>query len=263
MTETSDKCCCTPPPDGGDNDATLLLSEDFAGERKTNEDLTFYSGTLGAYLLEGMRPYTTHEGLTCGHYFAQEGTNEQTPWMVSVETDTAPDVVGAETFSEFCVEWKEFFKSPYPWPHGQKMFRCGYESGRNPSSKKSFELACLDNNRNLQLAHYIGMWGNDDHGSIEWYENTGADHPMDEWVTWRTWVKLNTPGQSDGFVRMMKNGSPLVTAEDLNLRGTDPLGFNWLWWGGNYSTSGGAANLPTDGDRYITGLRWWSTEPAE
>lgn len=253
------KCCCEPPSPGAS--AKLILSEDFEGEKLNSPDLTYYTSTPRAYT--GLvKPYTTHEGLTCGYYYAQRGTNEQTPWMVSCETDDAERLINAQSFSEFCFEWKEFFASGYPWPHGQKMCRFGYENGAEPSSKKSFELACLDENGNLQAALYHGLWGSDDYGSREWFENTGKSHPEDRWVTWRCWVKLNDARQANGFVKLTLDGAPFITAENLNLRGDDPYGFNWFWTGGNYSMEGGVGGLERDGDRYVTGLRWWNTSPA-
>jgi hypothetical protein len=254
MTTNTEKC-----PDH--TTATLYLEENFAGEKPTNDDLTFYTSSLMPYLLNGMRLFTTYEGMTCGHYFAQEGTNEQTPFMAMIEVPASVELTGTDTFDEFCIEWKEHFKAGYPFMHGQKMLRVGYEDGRYPSSKKSFGFSCLDENANLQAEHFIGLWGSTAYGSIEWFENTGIAHPMDRWVTWRVWIKLNTPGESDGFVRITANGKPFITADDVNLRGTDPRGYNWWWVGGNYSMEGGVGGLTSDGHRYITGLRWWNTAP--
>lgn len=250
---TDDECCCDDNGNG-ETTATLLLSEDFAGEQLTSEDLTFWSSTPDAYC-GGIKPVVTFEGTTCGHYYAQKGTNEKTPWQVMVERPDAEKLVQAETFDEFCIEWKEYFVGGYPWPHGQKMFRVTYNHSQHPESSKLVELACLSAGQNMQFAAYWGVSG-------QWFQNSGVRHPENVWVTWRVWVKLNAPSTTDGFIRIAADGVPVLTAEELQLREEgDARGFNQWWLGGNYSAEGGVGGLASDGHRYITGIRWWSTNP--
>lgn len=249
------KCPCSG---GGTDTARLLLSEDFAGEKLNSPHLEFFSSTPEAYTCD-VPYYTTHEGKTCGHYFAQKGTNEKTPWEVTISKNSVPQLAGGNSFSEICFEWQEYFVGGYSWPSsGQKMFRMGFDDSTMPESKKSFDLACLNSGANLQAAAY---WTGDDGGTDEWFVNSGERHPEDRWVTWRVWMNLNNAGQSDGFVRVYRDGTHFTGAENLTLRlPGDARGWNYWWLGGNYSNFQGEV-LKGDGHRYITGIRWWNKNP--
>lgn len=249
--------CCTPPEPEPEPEpeAKLLLTEDFDGCAVTAEHLEHYSSTPDAYR-GPIQPFVTYSGKSCGHYYAQEGTNEQTPWEVLINTEVVPDVTGEDSFAELCLEWQEHFAGGYPWASsGQKMLRLIYDDGRHPESRKSFDLACLNDGVNLQAAAYIG-------NGDAWFQNSGERHPEDAWVKWRVWIKMNTQGQSDGFVRITKNGYPFMGGENVKLRNEDDSkGYNSWWLGGNYSQMGGVGGLAHNGHRYITGIRWWTTNP--
>lgn len=246
----------TPPATG----AALLLSEDFAGNAITSPYLSAWSSTPNAYT-GTIKAFEAYAGKSAGHYYAQKGTNEQTPWQVMIDRDSAQTVFGKESFDEFCFEWQEHFVTPYPWATaGQKMFRVGYENDAVAASRKSAELACLDSGTNMQFAAY---WGGTSGANSEWFKNTGIAHPTNRWVKWRVWMKLNTSGKADGFIRVFQDDKPFIAGESLKLRDdTDPRGFNWCWIGGNYSQRGGVGTLASNGHRYITALRLWNTSPA-
>jgi hypothetical protein len=240
---------------GGAVTAKLLISEDFAGGRVTSPYLQFYSSTPQAYGGD-IQPFVSYAGKSCGHYYAQQGTNEKTPWEVTVGADAMAQLFPPGTASEFCIEWQEYFVGGYPWATaGQKMCRFIYNNSLHPASNKSAEIACLDSGRNMQAGAY---WN-----SGEWFQNTGLRHPMDTWTTWRWWMKLNSAGRKDGFIRVTQNGRPYLSAESVKLReDADELGFNMLWIGGNYSQVGGVGALPNNGHRYVSGIRLWNTSPG-
>lgn len=249
------KCPYSSANNTGSVPAKLLITEDFSSGGVTSPYLEFFSSTPQAYQ-GSIKPFTNFAGQTCGHYYAQQGTNEKTPWEVMLTHDKVPQLDKSGSLSEFCLEWREHFVGGYPFPTaGQKMLRVGFDDSTRPESRKTVDLACLDSGANLQFAAY---WGKDQ----EWFRNTGKRHPMDQWVIWRVWLKLNTPGQSDGFVRVFQNGQQFIGGESLKLRtDSDTQGFNFLWIGGNYSMRSGIGGLASNGHRYITGIRLWNTSP--
>ena len=240
---------------GGGEELQLILSEDFAGNKVTSPYLEHFCSIPEAYNEAGMEHFITCMGKSVGHYYAPEGTNESTPWEVICYSSSVLAATGQEEFSELCIEWQEYFTSGYPWPtSGQKMIRWFYDHSSHPESKKSAEFACLNSNANLQAAVYQGQ-------SDMWFQNSGESHPLDRWVTWRVWLKLNTPGNADGLFWVYKDGEVLLGEEGLRLKDdADPRGYNAWWIGGNYSNLPGGT-MTHSGSRYVTGIKWYNTWP--
>jgi len=78
----------------------------------------------------------------------------------------------------------------------------------------------------------------------------------DQWDELVFYIKLNTPGVSDGAMQIIINGESAALAESISLRGTGTMPFNDGWVGGNLSNVGDDPATPTT--RYFDDIRIWS-----
>lgn len=247
------------PPAPLPTQAKLYIDERFLGGKVNSKFLQF---NFDPYHYAIQSPFIQDNNEWVGHYYALQQTNERSPWQLYIDSAAVAAATGKETFDECCLEWSEKFLSNYPWPtSGQKLLRIGYDRGPTPESKKEWTFASLNSNTNVQASWYQGYWGDETYGVIDDAINSGKAHPIDSWTTWRVWIKLNTPGLSDGFVKIERNTSPFFTKTDLNMRGRDVRGYNYLWLGGNYSQLPESGPLKSSGSRYIKNVKFWNTRP--
>jgi hypothetical protein len=199
-------------------------------------------------------------GACAAHYYALTGTNEQTPWQIGMAEARMVELFGGIP-DEIFLQWSEYFSASYPFASSsQKLIRIGYSNESHPESKKEFTVVTQATNTDVNLQYFCGAWGDDSLCSVDTAEHSDDPHPLNEWVTWWAWVKLNNPGESDGFMRVYKNGVLYLEQTDADLRGTDTRGFNYFWVGGNYSNLLGA-NLTGSGSRYIDEIKLYDSYP--
>ena len=91
--------------------------------------------------------------------------------------------------------------------------------------------------------------------------------PTGTWVQWEIHYRPNTSGNSDGFMRVYKNGSLYTSAENVNINGTYSMNNMFVQAGGLYTLLSWSKNYPTcttagssigDGTDYCMGSQgWW------
>jgi hypothetical protein len=232
----------------------LLLADDFDGGGVSaswsgpyfNSD--FYTPTTSA------EKFTTSPTPVSGshvvHYFALDGRSEGTPFQLGLEIDT----------DELYVSWHEYFESAYCWPTGsQKMLRIGNFNG-GTGVRKDFTMVTRESGSNVGYEYQCDS----DEGICPtgMGHNSETAHPEDQWVHWVMHLKLNTPDDSDGFIKLYKDGTLFLTNLNMDLRGSDTTGFDTVWLGGNYSMEGGVGTLGCDGNRYLDDIAIYSGEPT-
>lgn len=236
---------------------SLLISDGFNGSAsaswsETVFDTDHYSPSTSA------QRYTTsptpHEGTHALHYFALSGTNEEIPFKFQYNLPASRD--------ELYVEWMQYVDSDYCWPDGsQKLIRAGYYDDAHPESQKEVNVIVQTSNTDVNLQVFCGAWGNSSLCSTDFAVHSDEAHPEDAWVRWSLHIRLNTPGSTNGFVRLYKNSSLYLDSGARNIRGTDTRGLNYFWIGGNYSMAGGVGTLACDGSAYVDDLVAWDQKP--
>jgi hypothetical protein len=237
----------------------MLLLEEHFDSRTFNPLWTsagFLTDLYDEHGVSGFGDVDGHESAL--HYYIAEGTDELTPASVGVEGDDEfLRVTGRANAEEFYLEWNEFFEEDYDFAEiGQKLLRFTYWK---TEEERGLELTfgILNNNDRIQLFLYH-PYGRED-GSVL---DLGLDYQhgvaLGRWVQFGVWCRMNTPGESDGFVRVYMDGEEIISQDEMSLRGTDSRGWNIMWLGGNYSNIGPTA---TSSSRYIDDIRWYSTKP--
>ena len=203
-----------------------------------------------------------HDGRYSAHYFARQGTNERTPIQFFADSSDFAAITGtAEDTTEIYFSWYEYFTSNYPFPSSsQKMLRIGYDNADFPAEKKEYDVLIQSSNADLNVQYFCGQWGDTSNCRIGDAIRSGTPMETDQWVKLGFWMKLNTPGGSDGFLRLYKNDQLFLERTNLDLRGSCSRGVNFLWLGGNYSNLEGGTDS-RDGSRFIDDAEWWNTKP--
>lgn len=239
--------------------ANLIFSDNFDGgvaSGSWNEvyfNATSYTPNTSEAKYEGSSPAPV-DGSHCVHYFAQSGTNE----IDAVKLDYA----FASDISEVFISWREFFATGYPWPtSSQKLFRLYYYNESFPASRKEIGVLVQTANADVNLQLFCGLWGDSSLCNVDSAIHSNEAHPENQWVKWSVHVKLNTPGSSDGFIKLYKNDTLYLSGIDIDLRGTDTKGFSNFWIGGNYSMLSGGT-LASDGHRYIDKVEVYDGDPG-
>ena len=197
-------------------------------------------------------------GSFAGHYYTLAGSNEKTPWQVILREPQISNIFGGLP-EEMYVEWAEYFEDGYCFPtSSQKMVRLGFDNPSIPESKKEYGVVTQTGNRNLNYQMFCGAWGNNSNCSVDFGTHSERPIPTGRWVKLGFWVKLNTPGKSDGHARLYLDDSLLISNSDVDLRGRDTRGINYLWIGGNYSMLA-AGGLRCSGHRYIDDIKIYRT----
>lgn len=178
------------------------------------------------------------------HYVVRQGTNERAPLTASVSF--SPDQ------QEIYIEHDSYFQPGFPWAESsQKFLRCGYSGG----GRLMFELIIPWENTAVNMDFF------DLAHNKQYTTSTNEPHPEGQKVKWGLWVKLNTPGQSNGFMRLLKSGIEVAAVMNAPLRGTTVEGFDFCWIGGNSSMYPGNV-LVSDGHRFADNIRICSTYPC-
>lgn len=194
----------------------------------------------------------THGGACAGNYFLMSGTNERQPWMIGMDATKISSLYGGEA-TELYMTWYEFYPTGYPWATGSQKILRWYlnHDPSDPGSRKEYNLWIANSGANVQINRFCGVWGNSTNCNVDAYVNSSEGPPLNQWVKWGYWLKLNTPGETDGFVRLYKDDSLYLSMVDVDMRGNDTHGVDTFWIGGPYSQAGGVGTLATDGHRYI------------
>lgn len=181
------------------------------------------------------------------HYVALEGTDEHAPITLGVNLI---ELFGQDP-EELVLEHDSYFVAGYPWAvSSQKFVRCGYSGG----GRMSFELIIPWENTAVNMDFF------DLAHNKQYTTSTNSPHPEGQKVRWSWWVKLNTPGQSNGFMRLYKNGVEVASVVNAPLRGNTIENFDFCWIGGNYSNKG--IGLPSTGHRFMDNVRICRTYPC-
>jgi hypothetical protein len=201
----------------------------------------------------------TNSGSCAAHYYTLIGTNEQTPWQQSFNAAQLSAIGITDTTTEMYFEWYDYFDGDYCFPtSSQKLLRLGFETGAN---KKEIGVVTQSSNADFNLQYFCGQWGDSSLCNIGDAVHTNDPLPLDTWNKIGVWVLFNTPGASDGFIKVYLNDALVMTTGDANIRGNSTKGIDFAWIGGNYSMlSGGTAAC--SGSRYIDDVKIYSTMPG-
>ena len=241
---------------GGGSPAKLLLTEDF----NTCSFNPAWNGSFVRYELypPGVQPFVEMPGHGCVlQQYVPQGVDEVTSAEVLMEGDEAfQRATGNSQAEEFYVEWQEFFPDDHDFADGsQKLMRFTYWRDGDDSGPGA-NLVLQTNNSNVQLTM------DDSHGKdgsyIDLFTNTERSLPTGRWVDLGVWVRLNTPGDSDGFAKAYMDGEEIVNMENISNRGEDWRGFNVMWVGGNHTNQ---KNTVKASNRYIDNIRWYDRKP--
>ena len=245
------------------NAADLLFSESFESQSATTwtayPDSRHYTPNTAQSL------YVTtqaHEGSYSANYYALSGTNERTPVMFYADPTDFNEITGtSDGTTEIYFQWHDYFTSTYPFPSSQqKLFRIGYDNVSFPAEKKEITVGIQTSNADVDLGYFCGQWGDSSACNVGAALHTNQPIATNQWVKLAIWIKLNTPGSSDGFIRFYIDDVLAMEGTSLNLRGTNTKGFNFLWLGGNYSMLSGGT-LSGNGNRYIDDVKWYDSQP--
>lgn len=233
--------------------ATLWVFEDFSSgvqdaywSSLQTEALHYTPNTSEIVFVTTPKRVSTH----ALHYYALAGTDEKIP--AQLNKNFSPSV------AEFYLEWYEYFVTGYPFAaSSQKMVRFGHWAEGEPEHEKQFNLWCQWNNIELGIS-----WHHVDQGIDQGRWPGFGISKFDDWIKFGIWVKLNTysPQLSDGFIKVWMDDVLIHNHIDINIRGSDSEGYNFMWLGGNYSNIG--VGLPNSGHRYIDEIRMYNTKPG-
>ena len=245
-----------------------LLEEGFEAP-KGGVTSSFSDDVLAKYFDKDCKPYVqspVHGGSWAAHYVIREGEESGASHQFGLSPTALRKLAGADTLTEFYVEFWEYFAEGYQFPSSsQKMFRAWYEDTKtNDESRKEIDFIILGHGKNVQM-HY------DWRGKAGFWETAPSfkrEVPTGRWVKFGLWVNLGTPGHEDGFIRGYLDDE-LIAEETglLMLRGNDTRGFHALWWGGTVSyRPKEQTKLPRatkDSHRYMDDFRLYATKPAK
>ena len=228
-------------------ESRLLISESF-------DDCAFSPGWNGSYVRSecypgGTSPFVAMDDHDCVlQQRIPAGTDDMTPAQVGMEgTGAFQRVTGSPEVSEFYITWEEYYPAEHDFADGaQKMLRFTSEGGPGMMLQNQY------NNRNLQISAF--------HPSgVDIFQNSGRSVPVDRWVSFAVWCKLNTPGRQDGFCRAWMDNEQIIDMSNVNMRGNDTRGWYLMWVGGNHTNQKPTTRTSL---RFIDNIRWYNTKPA-
>jgi hypothetical protein len=230
--------------------ANLLISDTLENSTSVNWsavewDDTHYTPTTSETKYVSSSP-TPQQGSYCAHYYVKIGTVEHTPLKLEFFHDEK---------SEVYLDWYEYYASGYDWGASQKIARIGNYDGDSATPSLEYNLAVNEEDVNFQNLCYGGTGSPCD---VDRTVYSGEGMPEGSWVHFQWHVKLNTPGQSDGFAKLYKNGTLWISETNVDLRGTSSLGVNYVWVGGNYS----GTNRTSNGHRFIDDIKYYDGDPG-
>lgn len=218
---------------------------------------TNYLSSAGSPFVHG----PVEDGSTAIHYSLLAGQNEVAPITLGADPAQLSAIVGAPEAEEAYFEWHEYFEPDYAFPDSsQKLLRFGFDDPEQPASKKEIGVVVQAENSDVNIQYFCGTWGDSSLCEVENALHSDIPIPTGRWVKFGFWVRLNTPGESDGLLELYLDDELLLEAHDLDLRGNDPHGFNFMWLGGNVSALS-EEGIKRSSSRYIDNVRWFSTMP--
>lgn len=236
---------------------TLLFSDNFDGGVATGwDEVYFEAANYTPNTAEDK--YTTSptpvSGSHAAHYYARSGTNEIQACKFT------HNLVANQ--NEIFLRWYDYFETGFPFATtSQKMARVLFYDESFPASRKEITVVARGVSGSVEYEYQCGLWGDSSLCNVDFGESTGAiSHPTDVFTLWELHISLNTPGSTDGFVRLYKNETLYLSNEGIDLRGTDTKGFNAVWVGGNSSMASGT--LSSSGSRYIDAIEIWDSDPG-
>lgn len=242
--------------------ARLLLADSFEDDAvnpawSLNTLASNYESSAGSPFVHGLVP----DGTTAIQYSLLAGQNEVAPVTLGVDATQLSAIVGAPEAEEAYFEWYEFFEPDYAFPDSsQKLLRFGFDDPEQTSSKKEIGVVIQAENSDVNIQYFCGTWGDSSACEVENALHSDMPIPTGRWVKLGFWVRLNTPGESDGLLELSLDDEILIEAHDLDLRGNDPHGFNFMWLGGNVSALS-EEGIKRPSSRYIDNVRWYNTKP--
>lgn len=189
-----------------------------------------------------------HSGAKAAHYYTLIGTDERAPWQIGLDGAKMDALLGTNP-TEFYFTWHEYFATGYDFPNSsQKLVRFGYANGSYPANKVEIGVLIQNSNADINVQFFCGLWGDSSLCNVD--NSAHSDQPiaLDTWVKFGLWAKMNTPGASDGFIKLYKDDVLFLDKPAVDIRGNGTKGFDYMWIGGNYSNGG---NLSASGHRYI------------
>lgn len=235
--------------------ATLLKHEDFTGG---TYDTGYWSAgdtffTADHYTPSNSEPKYVSSSPSaalsgqCLHYFIKTGTHDQIPCRLQKNG----------TCNEFYVEFNVYFKSPFTYPAGLKLFRAGVGAGGGNVIylEYNYEGAIVFYTYDIPSGteHYTGN-----------YTNILAEN---------TWIKLgvyhrnSTPNVADGQTVLYIDG---VLARDsgAKITRTTSVDKDFFWIGGNNSWSsgggeGGGTTAGADSHLYFSNIKVYDGLPGQ
>ncbi len=248
--------------DAGSPNARLLFSEDFTGGQV---QVGWTSAIFETQNYSDTAQFTQIAGRWAAVYnliARSDNGNEQTPFNITKFDFT--DWAGTPEVDELYIEHYEYWEPGFDFPTGaQKMVRIGRYYDGDPTGPY-IDFWNQFANTNLQSFSYNRISGTE--AGLELSANSLRGVPTGRWVKFANWVKLNTPGKADGFVRAYVDDQRLPSIENAVMR-NDSKGYNFFWIGGNATyfqpeDSGGHLPYPArDSLRYISGIRIYTTRP--
>ena len=242
--------------------ARLLLADSF--EESSVNPLWVLNTLSSNYSGSGGSPFIhspDHDGGTALRYSILRGQNEVSPVVLNADKAHLSAIVGAPEAEEAYFEWHEYFEQEYAFPDGsQKLLRFGFDDPEQTSSKKEVGVGIQSQNSDLNIQYFCGQWGDSSSCDVGNALHSNRAIPTGRWVKLGFWVRLNTPGESDGLLQLFVDGELLLDGRDLDLRGSDDHGFNFMWLGGNVSVVSGHG-IERSSSRYLDNVRWYSTKP--
>ena len=226
-------------------ESRLLISETF-------DNCAFTSGWNDSYVrneayTNGAAPFVAMDGHGCVmEQIIPAGTDDYTSAQVGLYgSGTFQRVTGSSEATEFYITWEEYYPTNHNFADGaQKMLRFTREGGPGIMLQNQY------NNGNLQISAY-------DHTGVDVFQNSNRGIPVGRWVSFAVWCKLNTPGQRDGFCRAWMDNEQIIDMSNVSLRGTDTLGWQNMWVGGNHTNQ---KPTPVTSFRFIDNIRWYNTK---
>ena len=148
--------------------------------------------------------------------------------------------------AEITVAYYMWVGSTFDWPANLKTFRAYDETGpqvnlhvNSSGSAYQFTVDCSAANCGSEIAI-----------------NSSAGTPVkNQWVEIYVYLKLNTASSSDGEYEVFVDGTSIISAENVSLRGTSSANFDGMWVGGNYSN--GSTDPATESIRCFDHIRVW------
>ena len=243
------------------NAADLLFSDGFesqncaTGWTKT-VDATHYTPSTSENQFETT---PVQAGTYSMNYYGLVGTNEHVSIQCGMGASELSAIGITSSTDEFYQRWYMYVETGYPWAtSSQKIGRWGWSSG---ASKKEIGIIVSNTNDFIQINTFCGLWGDTSLCNQEHFENYGPGVTENGWHQYAWWVKLNTPGQADGFQRLYIDDMETAVLDDqgINIRGNDTNGFDFMWFMGNYSMLSGS--LPSSGSIFLDEFEIYNTKP--